>query len=65
MLVSRVNTANIDLFPLNGDVICLENGLDGLRNFHTNTVTYYSSRLAVSLDGASGQREQGNNGKKK
>ena len=40
MLVSSVDTTDIDLFPLNGDIVGFENGLDGLRNLQTDTITY-------------------------
>lgn len=28
VFVSSVHTADVDLFPFNGDVVCLENSLD-------------------------------------
>ena len=39
-LVSGVDTADIDLFPLNGHILGLEDGLHGFRNLSTDTVTY-------------------------
>lgn len=43
MLVSSIETADIDLFPLNGDVVSFEDGLDGLCDFQTDTITYNSN----------------------
>lgn len=40
MLVAAVDTADIDLLPLNGDVVCLEDGLDGLGNLGADTITF-------------------------
>mgnify|MGYP006876444500 FL=1 len=39
VLVTGVNTANIDLLPLNGNVIGLEDGLDRFGDLSTDTVT--------------------------
>lgn len=39
MLVAGVNTAHVDLLPLNWYVVGLEDGLDGLRDFGTNAIT--------------------------
>ena len=52
VLVTGVNTANIDLLPLNGNVVGLEDGLDRLRNLGTDTVTYclsLSRRVPIVL----------------
>lgn len=42
VLVTGVNTANIDLLPLNGDVVGLEDGLDRFGDLSTDTVTLSS-----------------------
>lgn len=42
VLVTGVNTANIDLLPLNGNVVGLEDGLDRLGDLSTDTVTLSS-----------------------
>jgi len=39
VLVTGVNTANIDLLPLNGNVVGLEDGLDRFGDLSTDTVT--------------------------
>lgn len=66
LLVARVHSANIDLLPLNGDIVGLEDLLDRLGNLETNTVTGDQSdgvlaaelgRLEdVGLDGSKGAR---------
>lgn len=38
-LTTILNTSDIDLLPLNGDVVGLEDGLDGLGNLGTDTVS--------------------------
>lgn len=45
VLVASFHARHIDLFPLDGHVIGLEDGLDRLRNFRTNTVTCCASHL--------------------
>lgn len=40
MLVAVLHAGNIDLLPLNGDVVGLEDLLDRLGDFGTNTITY-------------------------
>ena len=40
MLVARINAADVDLLPLNGDIVGLEDGLDRFGNLGTDTVTY-------------------------
>jgi hypothetical protein len=42
VLVAAVDTGNIDLLPLDGYVVGLEDGLDRLGNFSTDTVTLSS-----------------------
>lgn len=37
--VARINARDIDLLPLNGDIVCLEDLLDRLGNLSTDTVT--------------------------
>lgn len=39
VLVASIHTANIDLLPLDGDVVGLEDGLDRLGDLSTDTVT--------------------------
>lgn len=39
VLVTGVNTANVDLLPLNGNVVGLEDGLDRLSDLGTDSVT--------------------------
>lgn len=39
VLVASLHTGNINLLPLNWDIVCLENLLDRLRNLSTDTVT--------------------------
>ena len=41
--VARVNTGYVDLLPLNGNIVRLEDLLDRLGNLRTNTVTYTCS----------------------
>jgi hypothetical protein len=43
VLVSGVNTANIHLFPLNGHIIGLEDSLNRLGDFSTNTITCFGT----------------------
>ena len=43
VLVASVDTADVDLLPLDGDVIGLEDGLDRLGDLSTNSVTYPKS----------------------
>lgn len=38
-LTTILNTSDVDLLPLNGDVVRLEDGLDGLGNLGTDTVS--------------------------
>lgn len=38
MLVSRLDSSDVDLLPLNGYIIGLEDSLDGFRHLSTNTV---------------------------
>lgn len=40
MFVSRLNTSDVDLFPLNGHIVGFEDGLDRFRHFSTNAVSY-------------------------
>jgi hypothetical protein len=39
VLVAGLDTGDIDLLPLDGDVVGLEDGLDGLGDFGSDTVT--------------------------
>lgn len=39
MLISGLNTSNVDLLPLNGNVVGFENGFDRLGNLSANAVT--------------------------
>lgn len=39
-LAAVTNTGNLDLLPVNGNVLSLEDGLDRVSDFSTNTVTY-------------------------
>jgi hypothetical protein len=43
VLVSGVDTANIHLFPLNGHIIGLEDSLNRLGDFSTNTITCFGT----------------------
>lgn len=38
MLISRLDSSNVDLLPLNRYIIGLEDGLDGFGNLSTNTI---------------------------
>lgn len=50
MFAARVHTGDIDLFPLNGDVVGFEDGLDGFGDLGSDTVTWMrDSVLAVVL----------------
>ena len=40
MLVTGLDTRNVDLFPLDGDIVGPEDGLDRLGDLGANTVTY-------------------------
>jgi hypothetical protein len=45
--VARLDTGNVDLLPLNGNVVCLEDLLDRLGNLSTDTVTCACSISAL------------------
>jgi hypothetical protein len=47
MLVAGVNTRDVHLFPLDWDVVCLEDLLHGVGNFGTNTVTWNQSQPRI------------------
>ena len=63
---AAVDTGHVHLLPVNGDIVGLENGLDGLGDFGTDTVTgnegdgVFASVLGgledVGLDGREGSR---------
>ena len=51
MLISRLDSGDVDLLPLNGDIIRLEYCLDGFGNLSTNTVTCYYKSAASTEEG--------------
>lgn len=51
VLVSSVDTANINLLPLNRHIVGFEDSFDGFRDFSTNTITY-ETRFKALVDWA-------------
>jgi hypothetical protein len=49
VLAARLHAGDIDLLPLNGNIVGLEDGLDRLRNLSTDTVTCDRKPLAGVL----------------
>lgn len=44
-LLAVANTSDLDLLPVNGDILSLENLLDRVSDFSTNTVTYQKTNM--------------------
>ena len=47
MLVTGINTGDVDLFPFYGYVVGFEDGLDGLGNLGTDTVAYTNGFVSI------------------